>query len=155
MSTMKSLPVHSSLLFLKVFRMLYYRNVILENGRVTAFDIIFEVFLNSILAYSVITLQSDLNLRTFLIYYCFDTVFFIASMLMYVTYIEQSNASSSFEAFQENANAQRTLDELKTKGAPLPLNVEVKPKFARMHYIDIRIVQIIIMVPIYLLMIDV
>lgn len=156
MLNVKSLPVHSSILFLKLFRLLYYRTVILSKGSINTFDIMFEVSLNAILAYSLVTLQTDaMDLRTFQTYYIFDTIFFVMTLFMYKRYISNLNDSSSIEAFREDVSAQNTLYTLKCKGANLPTNVEVKPKTAEKYYIDVRIVQLLSAFPVYLFMMEV
>lgn len=131
-------------------RTFYYRKLIKTSGNITIQDILIDLFVSFVLFYSInVFIDNDIDKRAF-IYFTFDSLAVVALLLSYLFFVKKQNTKSYIESFEENQNAKKELDNMRTNGRLDNVNVQFRPSGAYVQFIDINIVQLLCIIPYFI-----
>ena len=144
-----------TLFVIKVLRVFFYRDIVFTNGIITIKDILLDVLSSALLFYSLNMILERKIDKTFLTYFIVDTFAFVCFILGYIHYVKRENEQLNIEAFQEDMKAQKELKILETKGTLGNIRIDLKPNIPKIQYVDINVVQIICLLPYFVVMYEI
>jgi hypothetical protein len=139
-----------SLFAIKMVKTFYYRKLIKTSGNITIQDILLDLFVSFMLFYSInVFIDKDID-KTAFTYFTFDSLAVVALLLSYIYYVKKQNTKSYIESFEENKNAKKELENMRTNGRLDNVNVKFRPYGSYVQFIDINIVQLLCIIPYFI-----